>query len=100
MIAYRDRPEYVQGRERWRAYQHEALRARLDHLSGVRPPIEVDDHPRQSFLSEVFDMVNPLDPVQAFPQLFNRNERPSLGSLLRDAALGAAPAPRPSAPGS
>ena len=79
VIAYRDRPEYVQGRERWRAYQHEALRARLDHLGSVRPPIEVSDHPRQSLLSEVFDMVNPLDPVQAFPQLFNRNERPSLG---------------------
>jgi hypothetical protein len=79
VIAYRDRPEYVQGRERWRAYQHEALRARLDHLSGVRPPIEVSDNPRPSFLSEVFDMVNPLDPVQAFPKVFNRNERPSLG---------------------
>ena len=24
-------------------------------------------------------MFNPLDPVQDFPQLFNRNERPSLG---------------------
>ena len=79
VIAYRDRPEYEQGRGRWRAYQHEVLRARLDHLTGVRPPIEVNDNPRQSFLSEVFDMFNPLDPVQGFPQLFNRNQRPSLG---------------------
>jgi hypothetical protein len=79
VIAYRDRPEYAHGRERWRAYQDEALRARLDHLSGVRPPIHVEDRPRPSFLSEVFDMVNPLDPVADFPQVFNRNERPSLG---------------------
>ena len=67
------------GRARWRAYQHEALRARLDHLTDVREPIVADDNPRPSFLSEVFDMVNPLDPMQAFPQVFNRNERPSLG---------------------
>lgn len=32
-----------------------------------------------SFLVEVFDMFNPLDPMHAFPQVFNRNERPQLG---------------------
>jgi hypothetical protein len=79
VIAYRDRERYVEGRERWRAYQQHALAGRLDHLSGVRPPIHVEDRPRPSFLSEVFDMVNPLDPMADFPQLFNRNERPSLG---------------------
>ena len=79
VIAYRDRDEYREGRDRWRAYQHEVLDARLDHRTGVRPPLEVDEHPRQSFLSEVFDFVNPLDPVQHPPQIFNRNERPSLG---------------------
>ena len=55
------------GRERWRAYQDEVLRARLDHRTGVRPPIEVDDRPPQSFLSEVFDMFNPLDPMAGIP---------------------------------
>ena len=79
VLAYRDRAEYDQGRARWRAYQHEVLRARLDHRSGVREPIVVNDAPRPSFLSEVFDMFNPLDPLNAFPQVFNRNERPSLG---------------------
>ena len=79
VIAYRDSEAYREGRGRWRAYQHEVLRARLDHLSGVRAPIEVDDHPRPSFLSEVADMFNPLDPWPMFPQVFNRNERPSLG---------------------
>ncbi len=79
VIAYRDRDEYREGRDRWRAYQHEVLDARLDHRTGSRPPLEADDHPRQSFLSEVFDFVNPLDPLNMPPQIFNRNERPSLG---------------------
>jgi hypothetical protein len=54
------------------------LHARLDHGTGVRPPIVVDDHPRQSFLGEVFDMFDPFG-QPSFPQIFNRNERPSLG---------------------
>jgi hypothetical protein len=78
VIAYRDRSEYEQGRERWRAYQREVLRARLDHLSGERPPIAVDDRPRQSFLSDVFDMFDPFG-APTLPQVFNRNERPSVG---------------------
>ncbi|WP_028064878.1 hypothetical protein [Solirubrobacter soli] len=78
VIAYRDRPEYVAGRGRWRLYQDEVLRARLDHLTGVRRPIEVDDHPRQSFLSEVFDMFDPFG-ASALPQVFHRNALPSLG---------------------
>jgi hypothetical protein len=79
VIAYRDRAEYQDGRARWRAYQDEVLHAKLDHLSELRPAIEVDLNPRQSFLSEVFDSFNPLDPMVGFPQLFNRNEKPSLG---------------------
>jgi hypothetical protein len=80
VIAYRDRAEYQAGRERWRAYQDDVLRAKLDHLSDLRPPIEVDLNLRQSFLSEVFDSFNPLDPMVGFPQVFNRNEKPSLGA--------------------
>lgn len=79
LIAYRDRADYAAGRERWQAYQHDVLHARLDHRSHVRPPIEVDDRPRPSFVEEVFDFLNPLDPLQALPQVFNRNPRPSLG---------------------
>jgi hypothetical protein len=78
VIAYRDRADYEAGRARWRAYQEEVLRARLDHLTGVRPPIEVDDHPRPSFLSEVVDMFDPFG-MPTVPQVFNRNARPSLG---------------------
>ena len=53
VIAYRDRAEYDEGRGRWRAYQQDVLRAKLDHLTGVRPPIAVDDRPPQSFASDV-----------------------------------------------
>ena len=79
VIAYRDSAAYEQGRARWRAYQEQVLRARLDRLTGARPPIDVDDHPRQSFLSEVFDMFDPFSAVPTVPQIFNRNQRPSLG---------------------
>jgi len=67
VIAYRDSAAYEQGRGRWRAYQEQVLRARLDRLTGARPPIEVDDHPRQSFLSEVFDMFDPFSAVPTVP---------------------------------
>ncbi len=79
VLAYRDSAAYQEGRERWRRYQDEVLRARLDHLTGVRPPVEADLRPRQSFASELFDMFNPLDPVHALPQLFGRNAPRSLG---------------------
>jgi hypothetical protein len=79
VLAYRDSVAYQEGRERWRRYQEEALRARLDHLTGVRPPVEVDLRPRQSFASELFDMFNPLDPAHDLPQLFGRNAPRSLG---------------------
>ena len=79
VIAYRDRAEYQDGRARWRAYQDEVLRARLDHRSDVRAPLDTEYRPPPSFLSEVFDMFNPLDPLHDFPQVFNRNEKPSLG---------------------
>src|SRR3954451_5386470 len=79
VIVYRDRAEYEAGRTRWRAYQDEAPRARLDRLSGRRPPLDTEYRPPPSFLSEVFDMVNPLDPMAGFPQLFNRRQRPQLG---------------------
>jgi hypothetical protein len=55
------------------------LRAWRNRRMGPRPPIEVDDHPRQSFLSEVFDMFDPFSAVPTVPQIFNRNQRPSLG---------------------
>jgi hypothetical protein len=87
VVAYRDRPAYQEGRARWRAYQEEVLHARLDHRTDKRPPIEIDDHPRTSFLSEVADFLNPLDPVHALPQVFGRNApeplAPYCGAVVR-----------------
>jgi hypothetical protein len=79
VVAYRDRAEYQEGRARWRTYQEEVLRARLDHRTDVRPALDAEYHPPPSFVSEVFEMFNPLNPGVDFPQLFGRNERPSLG---------------------
>ena len=42
-------------------------------------PLEVEFRPTPSFASEVFEMFNPLSPSVDFPQLFNRNEKPTLG---------------------
>ena len=85
VIAYRDRAEYEAGRTRWRAYQDEVLHARLDRLSGQRPPLDTEYRPPPSFLSEVFDMFNPLDPMHAFPQVFGRRDRPQLGPYCGEA---------------
>ena len=79
VLAYRDRPEYAEGRARWSAYQRDVLKARLDHQTGRRETIVVDDRPRPSFAEEVFDLFNPLDPGSPLPQIRNRNARPSLG---------------------
>ncbi len=79
VIAYRDRDEYRAGRERWSAYQSDVLRARIDRLSGARPPIAALN-PRPSFLSELFDFVNPRPdadvPDDGRPA---REAQPSLG---------------------
>jgi hypothetical protein len=78
VLTYRDSEAYRAGRERWAAYQRDVLKARLDHLSGVRKPIEPLPE-RQSFLSELFDFVNPLDPMQLFPTTVGRLKKRSLG---------------------
>ncbi len=77
--AYRDSADYVAGRERWRAYQQEVLRARLDHLTDERKPLDTEYRPPPSFLGEVFDLFNPLDQFAGFPQIRGRNDRPQLG---------------------
>ena len=79
VLAYRDSEALREGRSRWAAYQAEVLNARLDHLSGsVRPPIAAIP-PRPSFLGELFDFVNPLDPMHMFPTTVGRLEKRSLG---------------------
>ena len=41
VLAYRDRPEYAAGRERWVAYQREVLQASLENGTGLRRPVEL-----------------------------------------------------------
>jgi hypothetical protein len=43
VVAYRDRPEYAEGRGRWAAYQQEVLQAHLERGMRVRPRVTVDD---------------------------------------------------------
>lgn len=45
VIAYRDRPAYAEGRERWAAYQHHALSADLALETGARRPVQDGLHP-------------------------------------------------------
>jgi hypothetical protein len=43
IVAYRDRPEYVAGRERWSAFEWDVMRARLANRTGVRRPVPAMD---------------------------------------------------------
>lgn len=40
VVTYRDRPAYVEGRQRWDAYQTDVLQARLGQGTGARRPVE------------------------------------------------------------
>jgi len=50
VVTYRDRPEYVEGRERWNRYQHEVLQAHLERATGVRKPVVPDELPKNALL--------------------------------------------------
>jgi hypothetical protein len=43
IVAYRDRPEYAQGRGRWAAYQRDVLMAHLENGMRLRPRLTPDD---------------------------------------------------------
>lgn len=45
VVAYRDRPAYVEGRERWEAYQREVLHADLRLETGAWRPVQDGLHP-------------------------------------------------------
>lgn len=44
VVAYRDRPEYVTGRERWAAYERDVLQARLDLGTEARGPVSAMEY--------------------------------------------------------
>lgn len=43
VVAYRDRPEYAEGRDRWAAYQRDVLHAHLERGRRLRAPIVIND---------------------------------------------------------
>ena len=45
VIAYRDRPSYAEGRERWDAYQRDVLQADLRLETGAWRPVQDGRHP-------------------------------------------------------
>lgn len=66
VLAYRDRPEYAEGRERWAAYQRDVLQATLQNETGVHRPVisptaEYDDIPRG--LKSLAKVANVVDRV-------------------------------------
>ncbi|MFC7503073.1 hypothetical protein, partial [Nocardioides sp. GCM10030258] len=40
VVAYRDAPEYVAGRERWASYERDVLQAQLSVGTAVRAPVD------------------------------------------------------------
>lgn len=40
VVVYRERPEYVEGRARWDAYEHDVLQAALSHGTSLRPAVQ------------------------------------------------------------
>jgi hypothetical protein len=77
VLSYRDRTEYVEGRARWAAYQHEVLYARLDHLTPKRPPLREAE--RGSAWERVAGVAGVLtDPILALDGwLDERGRKPS-----------------------
>lgn len=65
VLSYRDRPEYAEGRERWRAYQRDVLFAELQRKTGARRPIadEFEDVPGGGVIRAVSRVAGLLDKV-------------------------------------
>ena len=74
VLSYRDRPEYVEGRARWAAYQHEQLHARLDHLTPKRPVLREGERGAFERIADVVGVV--ADPIYALDSWLLDHERP------------------------
>ena len=62
MIVYRDRPEYVEARTRWAAYQAEVLQADLSKGLGLRPAVIRPDGGLLGKIDRVTEFVERLHP--------------------------------------
>lgn len=66
VVTYRDRPEYVEGRQRWDRYQSEVLLAHLERGMTNRAPVTPDDLPSNPVLRAGAKMLNVADKVASF----------------------------------
>jgi hypothetical protein len=68
VISYRDRPEYAEGRNRWRAYQDVVWQARMHLKTGARRPIadEFEDVPGGGLLRSAARLGRVWDRVTSF----------------------------------
>lgn len=79
VVAYRDAPAYVAGRERWAAYERDVLQASLANGTGVRRPVEelefFEKLPRTArriwrtaeFIGDIVDLGSDDDPFEKIP---------------------------------
>ncbi|KAA1415483.1 hypothetical protein F0U44_21100 [Nocardioides humilatus] len=63
VVAYRDSADYVEGRERWAAYQREALRTTLENRVAVREPVEKQSKLDRGVLGAVLKVADVVDTV-------------------------------------
>ena len=80
VVSYRDRPEYAEGRNRWRTYQDNVLFARMHLKTGARRVIadEFDGVPGGAALRAVSRVAGALDKLTSFtsqPDHFRVNLR-------------------------
>jgi hypothetical protein len=66
VVSYRDRPEYVAGRERWQHYQANVLLAHLERRTDVRPPVMPDELPDNPLLRAGAKLWNTAEKVASF----------------------------------
>jgi len=64
VVAYRDRPAYVEGRARWAAFQRDVYQATLENETGARRPVEpTEDAGLPKALRGVLKAVDVVDSV-------------------------------------
>jgi hypothetical protein len=60
VVAYRDRPEYAEGRERWTAYERDVLAAALSHGTDVRSPVVGPDFLERGVAGRLFNVAGEI----------------------------------------
>ncbi len=68
VVAYRDRPDYAEGRDRWAAYEREVLEAYTRNQLGLRAPVVHGDHRdfERSLARKAARVANAVDALLTF----------------------------------